>query len=198
MADWVKLDPIQLGEWLAPLRSARERGEWVTGLQAGALGALLRLGATEAEAAGHAAGLALLAAKKDDKEAARAKKSEAGKLGNAKRWGNREGIAEESQRDGFANPEGVAGDRRGEERRGEENFPQGGNGAPPPIDETPEWKRNKAEAHRREIADLRPIVERLEAIPADKLRPEARARLDKARADIRALETKILSYGLTP
>ena len=198
MADWVKLDPLQLGEWLAPLRTSRERGEWVTGLQAGALGALLRIGASEAEASGHAAGLALLVAKKDDKEAARVKKSQAGKLGNAKRWGNREGVADPSQCDGFASREGVAGDRRGEERRGEENFPQGGNGAPPPIDEIPEWKRNKAEAHRREIADLRPIVERLEAIPADKLRPEARARLDKARADIRALETKILGYGLTP
>lgn len=191
MADWVKLDPIQLGEWLAPLRSARERGEWVTGLQAGALGALLRLGATEAEAAGHAAGLALLAAKTADK----ASVSDLQRARANARW--KKNAAAQSE---FMPRHELGTDPAmpREERRGEENFPQGGNGAPPPIDETPEWKRNKAEAHRREIADLRPIVERLEAIPADKLRPEARAKLDKARADIRALETKILGYGLTP
>lgn len=203
MADWVKLDPIQLGEWLAPLRTSRERGEWVTGLQAGALGALLRIGASEAEASGHAAGLALLVAKKDDKEAARVKKSQAGKLGNAKRWGNREGVADPSQCDGFASREGIAGDRRGEERRGEENFPQGGNGDPSPSNEIPVWKviqserENKAESARRKIADLRPSVERWEAM-GDRLKPDAKERLEKARTEIRTLETEIYGYGLKP
>ena len=197
MADWVKLDPLQLGEWLAPLRTSRERGEWVTGLQAGALGALLRIGASEAEASGHAAGLALLVAKKDDKEAARVKKSQAGTLGNAKRWGNREGVADPSQCDGFASREGVARDRRGEERRGEENFPQGGNGAqaretPSPI---PEWKVARVAGLRRQIEDHQQVVGQLEVLGV-RATAVAREKLDAARSAIRKLETEILNLGV--
>lgn len=196
MSDWVKLDPLQLGEWLTPLRTSRERGEWVTGLQAGALGALLRIGASEAEASGHAAGLALLVAKKDDKEAARVKKSQAGKLGNAKRWGNREGVADPSQCDGFASREDVAGDRRGEERRGEENFPQGGNGDPPPDLEIPAWKAAKVQGLRRKIADHQADLNRWSLIPADRITQEARQKIKTATTAIRDLETEILSLGV--
>ena len=124
--EWVKLDPIQLGQWLAPLTTSKERGEFVTGLQAGALGALPRIGSTKAEIAGHTAGATLLAAKHEDMEAIRAKKSQAGKIGNAKRWGDRKGVANLSQCDkpakAGANRKSIA---RGEERREEQQHPKG-------------------------------------------------------------------------
>lgn len=196
MADWVKLDPVELGEWLGAFSSSRERGEWAFGFQAGALGAMLRPGATKPEVSGHAKGAQLRKDAKDDKDRIREKKSEAGKQGNARRWGNREPVADLSQCDGDAIRKTVAEASPGEERRGEENFPKGGNGAPLP-DETPEWKCCKAEAARRKIADLRPSVERWEAM-GDRLKPDARERLEKARTDIRTLETEIYGYGLKP
>lgn len=126
MMDWVKLDPIQLGQWLAPLATSKERGEFVTGLQAGALGALPRIGSTKAEIAGHTAGATLLAAKHEDMEAIRAKKSQAGKAGNAKRWGDRKHVADPSHCDKSAkvgaNRKSIA---RGEERREEQQHPKG-------------------------------------------------------------------------
>lgn len=199
MADWVKLDPVALGEWLGAFSSSRERGEWAFGFQAGSLGGMLRPGATKPETDGYTKGAQLRKEAKDDKDKIREKKSEAGKQGNAKRWAPRQGVAEGSHCDGFATGDGVAEVSPGEERRGEENFPKGGNGASaPPPDGTPEWKLNKAEAYRREIADHRLVVDRLGAIPADKLKPEAKVKLDQARADIRALETKIFGFGLKP
>lgn len=203
MADWVKLDPVELGEWLGAHSSSRERGEWVFGFQAGALGAMLRPGATKPEVSGHAKGAQLRKDAKDDKDRIREKKSEAGKQGNAKRWGGREPVADPSQCDGDASRKPVAVVSPGEERRGEENFPKGGNGDPSPSNEIPVWKviqserENKAESARRKIADLRPSVDRWEAM-GDRLKPDAKERLEKARADIRALETEIYGYGLKP
>jgi len=206
VADWVKLDPVVLGEWLGAFSTSRERGEWAFGFQAGALGAMLRPGATKPEVDGHAKGAQLRKEAKDDKDRMREKKSEAGKQGNARRWGNREPVAPGSQCDNDASRKPVAEVSPGEEKRGEENFPKGGNGAdapPPSPDEIPVWKviqserENKAEAARRKIADLRPSIERWEAM-GDRLKPDARERLEKARADIRMLETEIYGYGLKP
>lgn len=188
MTDWVKLDPLQLGEWLAPLRSTKERGEWVTGLQSGALGALLRLGATDAEAAGHSAGLSLLAAKAADKAAA----SELQRARANARWGKR------ATADTEAMPRHESGINPAiprEEKRGEENSPQGGNGAP-----LPEWKAAKVEGLRRQIADHQANINRLSIMPPERRSPAAREKLEAAQAAVRQLETEILNLGvaLTP
>ena len=191
MADWVKIDPIALGERLSPLQSMKARGEGVSGFQWGIGGGLPRIGATPAEKDGHAYGISRREQAKQDKAEESARKRVAAEA----RWGKQG----KSRSDAAAYPPDDADAMLGEEKRGEENFPKGGNGASaPPPDGTPDWKLNKAEAYRREIADHRLVVDRLEAIPADKLRPDARAKLEQTRADIRALETKIFGFGLKP
>lgn len=193
MADWVKLDPVALGEWLGAYSTSRERGEWVFGFQAGALGALLRPGATKPEVSGHAKGAQLRKEKDEDKNAV----SEKQRARVKQRWDRRRGADTGSvPRYQSGKGETDTDPIPGEEKRGEENSPQGGNGAPPP-DGTPEWKRNKAEAARRKIAALHPTVARLEAKGAA-LTPEAREKLVKAKAEIWDLETEIFGYGLQP
>ena len=190
---WVKLDPVQLGEWLGEFSSSRERGDWVFGFQAGSLGAMLRPGASKPEAHGHEKGSQLRREAKEDKERLREKKSDAGKIGNAKRWGNRTPVANGSQCDDFATPELVAQVSPGEERRGEEILPRGVKGDPSPM---PEWKAAKVTAKRRQIEDLLPEVERLEAIPTGSITKYAREKLAANRLLIRNLETEILNMGV--
>lgn len=98
MSDWVKLDPVALGEWLGAFSSSRERGEWAFGFQAGALGAMLRPGATKPEIDGHAKGALLRKEKEEDKNSisekqrarvqARWNKHSAGDTGSIPRYGS--------------------------------------------------------------------------------------------------------------
>lgn len=69
---------------------------------------------------------------------------------------------------------------------------------PPPPEDIPDWKLHKAEAARRKIAAIRPTITRLEAKPPGTLTPEAKAKLDKAKAEVYELETEIYGYGLKP
>lgn len=206
MENWVKLDPKTLAEALAG-RSVTACGEWIIGFQAGASGAMLHRNSSQDEADGHAAGSEALFQSVEDRKRIKEAKRAAGQIGNEKRWGDRKTVAEVSQCDDFASRKTVAEvsqeEKRGEERRFTPKGVKGAQARPPPPDETPVWKviqsekENKAEAARRKIADLRPSVERWEAM-GDRLKPDARERLEKARTDIRALETEIYGYGLKP
>lgn len=92
-------------------------------------------------------------------------------------------------------PGETEGERKGKGKEGEGESAQARESPPP--DETPEWKLNKAEAYRREIADHRTVVQRLEPNEG-KLAWQAREKLEKARAEIRDIETKIFGLGLRP
>jgi hypothetical protein len=128
MDDWVKVSASDLGTALGAWRTMRERGEWVTGAQAGCSGALLRLGASPAESAGHAWGVSRKEAAAQDKARLSQERSESGKRGAAMRWGS----YPPSQTDGIAIAPPLAlpqvlpsqsswqTDSRGEEKRGEE------------------------------------------------------------------------------
>ena len=60
----------------------------------------------------------------------------------------------------------------------------------------PEWKAAKVTAKRRQIEDLLPEVERLEAIPTGSITKYAREKLAANRLLIRNLETEILNMGV--
>ena len=182
-------------------------GEWVIGFQAGASGAMLHRNSSQDEADGHASGSEARAQSVADRQRVKDAKRAAGQIGNERRWSGRKTVAEVSHCDDPAIPfsagKPVAEVSPGEEIRGEENYPQGGNSAQarkttPPPDETPDWKLNKAEAARRKIAALTPMITRLEAKPPGTLTPEAKAKLDKAKAEVYELETEIYGYGLKP
>lgn len=83
-----------------------------------------------------------------------------------------------------------------EEKRGEENFPKGGNGDPPPDLEIPAWKAAKVQGLRRKIADHQAEINRWSLIPADRVTLEVRQKIKTATAEIRALETEILGLGV--
>jgi hypothetical protein len=198
--DWVKLDPIQLGKWIAPFRKNREIGEFFVGFQSGCLGAILRVGATKPEISGHEAGFSLLVSKNEDKELNRLKKSEAGKIGNAKRWGDRKppedpslcdtsatrkGVAQRAFRDSQNDRTGVA---RGEERREEQQHPSGD----VVVLRSEEQQKNQAE-HPISVILESLVSKRREESPGwiDAMDREKRMRLGNLRLDLVAAQ-KIL------
>lgn len=194
--DWVKLDPIQLGSWLAPWRTSRERGEWVVGLQAGALGALLRLGATPAEEAGHAAGAALLEAKRADKRAA----SELQRARAQVRWNKR--ATAEVEPDAGDMPRHVSGTIPAmprEEKRGEESSPQEGRtarGRATPSHQIPEWKANRLRGLRGDLDLKRQDLARCERrVAAGTMDQDD---LTKAQRAVQDAENKIRFEGESP
>ena len=144
MTDWVKLRSLQLGEWL-PASLHQERGEWVTAA-VGRVGALLRLGATDAEAAG-TRGLSPWLPRRQTR-LLHPSCSEPARMHDGKR----------ATADTEAMPRHESASIRNTKRREGRNSPKG-EGA------LPEWKAAKVEGLRRQIADHQASINRSASCP---------------------------------
>jgi hypothetical protein len=218
MSNWVKLHPEQFAEQLSAFRGCKSPeksiGEWACGLSAGIAGAMLRLGASQAESDGHAYGASLLNASKEDKNST----SEKQRARAHARWNKQptsdatamprheSGTAENDatamprHESGTAENDATAMPR--EEKRREEKrrdlSPGGDKRERAPLPPMPDWKAAKIQALRRRIEDHRTKADRWEKLnprPENWTR-ELREKIESARNAIREIETEILSNGV--